>query len=145
MSSRNPFEELERVFSRMSQQFDETTGIRELEVPGLGRGYESPTVDLVERDDEFVLAIDLPGFEREDLEVKTTDRTLRVQAEKEATFDEERDRFVRHERRQQSIDRSIRLPSQVNPEKVDAEMRNGVLTVTLPRVAGQSEHRIDIE
>jgi HSP20 family protein len=145
MSTRNPFEELERFFERMSRQFDETAHIWEPDVPGFVRQYEPVAIDVVERDDEFVVAVDLPGFEREDVSIKGTDHTLRIKAEHEERFDEERDRFVRHERRHESVDRSIGLPSEVDPETVTAKMKNGVLTVTLPRVAMENERQIDIE
>jgi HSP20 family protein len=60
-------------------------------------------------------------------------------------FDDERDRFVRHERRHESVDRSIRLPGEVDPEEVTAKMTNGVLTVTLPRIEAENERKIEIE
>lgn len=145
MSSRNPFEELERLFERMSRQFDETAHVWEPDVPGFVREYEPVAVDVVERDDEFHVAVDLPGFERDDVEIKATNRSLRIRADHEQQFDEERDRFVRHERRHESIDRSIRLPSEIDPEAVTAKMKNGVLSVTLPRIEKENERRIDIE
>ena len=145
MSSRNPFEELERFFERMSRQFDETAHVWEPDVPGFVREYEPVAVDVVERDDEFHVAVDLPGFERDDVEIKATNRTLRIRADHEAQFDEERDRFVRHERRHESVDRSIRLPGEIDPEAVTAKMKNGVLSVTLPRIEMENERRIDIE
>lgn len=145
MSSPNPFEELERFFERMSRQFDETAHVWEPDVPGFVREYEPVAVDVVERDDEFFVAVDLPGFEREDIEIKATNHTLRVRAEHEESFDEERDQFVRHERRHESVDRSIRLPGEVDPESVTARMKNGVLSVTLPRIEMEDERRIDIE
>lgn len=145
MSSRNPFEDLERFFERMSRQFDETAHVWEPDVPGFVREYEPVAIDVVERDDEFHVAVDLPGFEREDVEIKATNRTLRVRADHEAQFDEEHDRFVRHERRHESVDRSIRLPGEIDPEAVTAKMKNGVLSVTLPRVEVENERKIDIE
>lgn len=145
MSSRNPFEELERFFERMSRQFDETAHVWEPDVPGFVREYEPAAVDVVERDDEFHVAVDLPGFEREDVEIKATNRTLQIRADHEQQFDEERDRFVRHERRHESVDRSIRLPGEIDPEAVTAKMKNGVLSVTLPRIEMENERRIDIE
>lgn len=145
MSTHNPFEELERFFERMSRQFDETAHIWEPDVPGFVRQYEPVAIDVVERDDEFVVAVDLPGFEREDVSITVTGHTLRVQAEHEERFDDERDRFVRHDRRHESVDRSISLPSEVAPDSVTAKMRNGVLTVTLPRATVENERQIDIE
>jgi HSP20 family protein len=145
MSTRNPFEELERFFERMSQQFEDTAHVWEPDVPGFIREYEPVALDMVARDDEFVVAIDMPGFEREDVDIKVTNHTLRIRGEHAEVFDDERDRFVRHERRHESVDRSIRLPGEVDPEEVTAKMTNGVLTVTLPRIEAENERKIEIE
>ena len=145
MSSTNPFEELERFFERMSRQFGETTHGWEPGLPGIVREYEPVAVDVVERDDEFLVAVDLPGFEREDVDVEVTKDTLRVRADHEDRFDEEHDRYVRHERRHESVDRSIRLSGEIDPEAATARMQNGVLSVTLPRLEMGEGRRIDIE
>lgn len=148
MSSRsNPFEEIERLFDRMSRQFDEASRTWESEGP-LGRfasGGEPASVDLVERDDEFVATVDLPGFEREDVDIRLTNRSLRIRADRDVEREKEEGRFVRRERRQHSVERSIRLPDEVDTEGAGAEMRNGVLTVTLPKVESEEARSIDIE
>lgn len=148
MSTRsNPFEELERLFERMSRQFDEATGTWESGGPfsRWSAEGESMSVDLVDRDGEFVATVDLPGFERDDVEIEVTDHTLRIEAEREEMEDEEDETYIRHERRHESARRSIRLPEGVDKEAVSARMRNGVLTVTLPKLEGRESRRIDIE
>lgn len=148
MSSRtNPFEEIERIFDRMSRQFDEASRTWESEGP-LGRlapGDEPASVDLVERDEEFVATVDLPGFEREDVDIRATNRSLRIRAERDVEREEEDDRYVRRERSRHSVERSIRLPDEVDTGGASAEMRNGVLTVTLPKVEGEAARSIDVE
>lgn len=147
MSSRSPFEELERMFERLSRQFEDQT--RKLEPGGsLARSssaLESMAIDLVEHDDEFVATVDLPGFERDEVDVKVTDRTLRIEAERDETIDENEEQYIRHERRHESTRRSIRLPEAVDTEAATARMKNGVLTVTLPRLESESARRIDVE
>jgi HSP20 family protein len=150
MSARgSPFDELERMFERMSRQFGEAS-----QMWGGDGSFGRPTsettamamaMDLVEHDDEFVVTIDLPGFEREDVELKLTDRTLRVEADREATTEAEGEEYLRRERRHESAHRSIRLPEGVDPEGVTARMKNGVLTVTLPRLEAESAQTIEIE
>lgn len=152
MSTRsNPFEDLERFFDRMSRQFDEMTYVWDVDEPFAAwrSEAESMAIDLVERDDEFVVTVDLPGFEREEVDVEVTDHTLRIEAEKEEVTDEERaegeGRFIRHERRHESTRRSIRLPDAVDTENVSARMKNGVLTVTMPRHEAEEAKGIEIE
>ncbi|WP_049986146.1 Hsp20/alpha crystallin family protein [Halobellus rufus] len=148
MSARsNPFEELERLFERMSRQFDESSRIWESDGP-LGRWsteLESMAVDVIEHDDEFVVTVDLPGFEREDVALNVTDHTLRIEADRDVETDTEEEAYLRHERRQQSMHRSIRLPDEVDKEAVSARMKNGVLTVTLPKIEVEEAHSVDID
>lgn len=150
MSTRsNPLEELERFFERMSHQFDASPRMWDPSGP-LGRWaseFGSAAVDLVDRGDEFVATVDMPGFGREEIEIKVMDRTLRIEAEREEVLDEEEEdgQYLRHERRQESVDRSIRLPDGVDAENVSARMKNGVLTITLPKLEMDEAREIEIE
>ncbi|WP_144905589.1 archaeal heat shock protein Hsp14 [Halobellus captivus] len=148
MSARsNPFEELERLFERMSRQFDDTAGIWESDGPfsRWATAPESMAVDIVEHDEEFVVTVDLPGFEREDVEVNVTDHTLRIEAEREMESEAEEEDYLRQERRQRSMHRSIRLPDEVEKDSVTARMKNGVLTVTLPKMEVEEARTIEID
>ena len=102
-------------------------------------------LDLVEHDDEFLVTVDLPGFERDDVSLQVTDHTLRIEAERESEVEEEEEQYLRHERRQQAMHRSIRLPDDIDKENVSARMKNGVLTVTLPKLEIEEARTINIE
>lgn len=148
MSTRgNPFEELERLSERMSRQFDDASRMWERTGPFAWWTQDegSLSIDLIEHDDEFVVAVDLPGFERDDVSIRVTDHQLRIEAEQEGSLDEEQENYIRHERSHQSMRRSVRLPDEVDTESVSAEMRNGVLTVTLPKREDSEARTIDIE
>lgn len=144
----NPFEEIEQFFNRMSRQFEETS--REFDATeSFGRlpiGTRAMAVDVVEDDEEIVVTVDLPGFERDEVDIRVTDHTLRISAEHEETIDEsEAERYIRHERRHQSTTRSIQLPSEVDKENVEARMKHGVLSITLPKLAVEEAREVEIE
>ena len=143
----NPFEEMERFFERLSRQFDEATESWEAGGPfgGWTPEVEPMAIDLVENDDEFVLTVDLPGFERDEVEITVTNHTLRIEAEHEESTEEEEEQYLRKERRHESIQRSIRLPGDVDTESVNARMKNGVLTLTLPKAESETARSIEIE
>jgi HSP20 family protein len=131
----------------MGRQFDDASHTRESQGPfnpWAVRG-ESMALDLLERNDAFVVSADLPGFKREDIDIQITDRTLRIEAERETVSDDEAERFLRHERRHESTRRSLRLPEAVDTTEITAEMNNGVLTITLPKLAVEEAHTIEIE
>ena len=109
----------------------------------------SASIDVADRGEEFTVTADLPGFDTEDIDVSIREDVLRIEAEHEEESeegDEEDGRYLRKERRHQSVSRSVTLPEQVDEEAVSAEYRNGVLTVTLPKVEEQDDesHQIDI-
>ena len=105
----------------------------------------STAVDLVEHDDKFVATFDLPGFEKDDVEIRVTDHTLRIEADHEETeTDDEDSSYIRRERHHRSVRQSVRLPEEVDTESATARMKNGVVTVTLPRQTVEEERTIEI-
>lgn len=127
----NPFTELNRFFERMQSDFEEMARSWSEESEFVS---SSVRVDLEDRDDEFVLTAELPGFEKEDIDVRVTDRTLRLEAEHaEETEEEEEGEYVRRERHRASAARSISLPEAVEADDISATFNNGVLTVQLPK------------
>jgi HSP20 family protein len=132
--TRNPFDEIERMFDRMSQQFDPLEeGLLEGSVP----------VDVEDTGEAFVVTADLPGFDREDIDVQLAGETLTVSAD-HTDEREEGGRYIRRERTQQSVSRSVRLPDPVAEDGTEATYADGVLTVRLPKVGADDGHDIPI-
>ena len=142
----NPFEDIERLFRRMSEQFGETTEHWPTADPMgvLSRESTAMPVDLVENEDEFVLTVDLPGHTREDVSIRVNDRRVRIEAERTGSEDTESSSVIRKERHHQTTRRSVRLPEPVETGDITATMQNGVLTVTLPRQETSDAHTVEI-
>jgi HSP20 family protein len=139
MSRRNPFEEIEQMFERMNQQFGQ---FNDMSVPAT----QSLSVDLADHEDSFEVTADLPGYEREDIDLSVADRTLRISAERDESTEEGEGNYLRRERRRRSVSRSLSLPEEVVEEEASAAYTNGVLTVTLPKATSDEGSRsIDIE
>jgi len=137
MNRTNPFDEIEQFLGRTS-----FGGNR-----AWGRDLRTADVDVAEYDDEFVVMADLPGYDREDIDVRATDGRLTITAERENGEHEDADRrYLRRERRHESITRSVDLPGPIADEEGSATYRHGVLTVTLPKTAADADHghRIDV-
>ncbi|WP_209309438.1 Hsp20/alpha crystallin family protein [Haloarcula amylovorans] len=130
----------------MSRQFEEAA-------QRWGSGFETwstemalPQIDLVDADDEFVVTADLPGFEKDDVEVYITDQTLTIEAERSTERDETAENYIRRERSHRSVSRRLHLPGEVDDGDVSASMANGVLTVHVGKSSTVSEgQRIDID
>jgi len=146
---RNPFRDIERMFEQLSDQFEDAARRWEDE-PSLewaeGESMRSMSIDLADMDDEFVVTADLPGFEKDEIDVTVLDTELKISAEHEAETEEREENYLRHERTRRSMSRSIRLPETVVEDDVTATYKNGVLTVQLPKAEPAEEgHEIDIE
>ena len=117
-------DEMDDLFSRFS--FD-------LEGNGGGPSLMSPSVDLSETDDQIEVKMDAPGMKAEELDIEVTGDLLRISGEHKEEKEEHGRKYHRVERRSGSFERAIRLPSAVNDQNVDAEYKDGVLTVTLAK------------
>lgn len=152
MPRRDPFREIEELFERMGREFEELGGT--LETPMSA----DVAVDVAEDDEEIRVTADLPGYDREEIDVELHDEALTIAATREdasetdadadGADDEEDDvRYHVRERRTRAVSRRIPLPDPVKPDGATASYTNGVLTVTLPKrsATDASGHRIDID
>ncbi|SDM04842.1 HSP20 family protein [Halogranum gelatinilyticum] len=154
MRRSNPFDfsELDRMFERMSRQFEDMNrqlGSWEGNV-GEMVSHRGMAIDVAEHDDSLVVVADLPGFEKDDIDLTVAGQTLTIVAEREMASEsgDEESEYLRRERRSESIRRSIRLPVDVDEEGASASYQNGVLTVSLPKFQADDEddsHHIDVQ
>ena len=93
----------------------------------------SPSVDICEEEDHFLLMADLPGVNKDEIEVKVEDNTLLLSGKRDSVSEEETKGYRYSERRFGSFSRRFRLGEGVNPTGIEAAYKDGVLTVTLPK------------
>ena len=104
------------------------------------------SVDLEDTGDAFVLTADLPGFDREDINVELRKGSLRVSARREESTEREDETYIHRERAKRSINRTVSLPEPVDKEGTTATFKNGVLTVQVPKAqASEDATSINIE
>lgn len=105
----------------------------------------SPPVDIFETENELILKADIPDVKLEDVEVRVENQTLTVKGERKFQEDEPVRGYHRIERSSGSFVRSFTVPASVDPEKVAAEYKNGVLTVKLPKKEAAKPRQVKIE
>lgn len=135
LTERRPFADLTELRHRFDQMFRDFSG---------ERGWV-PSVDLVRKDDELVLKADLPGIKPDEVKITVEDDVLTVSGEHEEKKAEERENFVRRERRYGSFSRSLSLPRGVKAEDIEATTEDGVLDVTIPLPKAEESSRIEIK
>jgi HSP20 family protein len=124
----NPFLALHREVNRL---FDEAfRGFGPTSLAGFDRDFAWPNIEVGEKDNEVKVVAELPGREEKDVTVEFTDGVLAIRGEKKSEFEEKDQRFS--ERFYGRFERHIPIED-VDPDKVAASFKNGVLTVTLPK------------
>ena len=93
----------------------------------------APAVDIYETDNDIVLKAELPGVDPKDVEVRVEDNTLYLKGERKHEKEVKEQNYHRVERSYGSFARSFSLPNSINADKVKAEYKDGLLTLTLPK------------
>ncbi|ELZ03633.1 MULTISPECIES: Hsp20/alpha crystallin family protein [Natrialba] len=155
----SPFDGIDELLDRLNRQLETAarsweSGMEDRSRFDLSMGSSATSLDMTDEGDAFVVTVDVPGYETDDLDIRLSGKTLSIQGErKRATEDEESDEgdeggdvYIRREREVQSFSRQVSVPEPVDAENADATVNNGILTVELPKRDPDSEsHQIDIQ
>ncbi len=104
----------------------------------------TPSVDVIDRDDEVVVRAEVPGYRKEEIDVSVSDRTLTIKGETRAEHKEEKGDYYRCEISRGAFTRTLTLPAEVDDAKAKAVMKDGVLELTLPKLEKARRHAIPI-
>jgi HSP20 family protein len=104
-----------------------------------------PPINVYASDNEAVISAELPGVQADQLDISVRGETVTLSGSREAETDPSKVSFHRQERFSGQFSRSVELPFGVDATKVKAQLRNGVLTLTLPRAEADKPRRIAIE
>ena len=106
-----------------------------------GGGY--PPVNVFRKGDDFIIIAELPGVKKSDLEVQVKGRTIRLAGTKTVGYPEKA-ALHRRERLAGRFDRAVTMPVEINPDRVKAEYRDGVLALFLPRAESEKPKSIKV-
>ncbi len=137
----DPLEEISRTQERLNQLFEHFAPKEEW----FGEKTMAPLMDVKEEDDKIIITTDVPGVDKKDVEISVRDDVVEINAKCSKESGVEEKDYVRHERMYNSFHRAIALPSFVTEEGAKAKLDDGVLTLTLPKMAIEEGHKIMIE
>ncbi|APB34128.1 small heat shock protein (HSP20) family protein [Gloeomargarita lithophora Alchichica-D10] len=130
----DPFRDLETMRRQMDRLFDEM--IRRDEEPPVNRGVDwIPAVELKDTPEALILKVEIPGVEKENLDVSVTRSAVQIAGEHRFENQDEAKGAVRTELRYGRFQRVIALPVPVAHDQSQADYRNGILVLTLPKAA----------
>ncbi|MBW1697949.1 MAG: Hsp20/alpha crystallin family protein [Deltaproteobacteria bacterium] len=138
---RRAFEELERMRRDMDRLF-ESFGQRAFRPFGVG---VFPLINLTEDRNNYYIRAELPGMRAEELNISVTGNGLSISGERKIPAEGDNVRYHRREREAGSFSRIIGLPGEVDPDKVEAKLKDGILTVIVPKAEKAKPKQIPIK
>src|SRR3954471_16117147 len=140
----DPFRDLRSLQDEVNRLF--TTNLsRAFGDEGIARGAWNPSVDIYENKDHIVLEAELPGMRREDFDLSVENNVITLRGQRQFEKTDESDNYHRVERAYGSFTRSFTLPNTVTAEGANAEYKNGVLRVSLPKREETKARRIEVK
>ncbi|QSR84965.1 Hsp20/alpha crystallin family protein [Methylacidimicrobium sp. B4] len=129
----DPFRELEEMRKRMASLWDRPLELLEAPSERLELAEWRPLADITEDDKEYLVKLELPGMKREEVRVSMESGVLTISGERKLEKEEKNKKYHRVERAYGSFSRSFVIPDDVVAEKIDAQFKEGVLQVHLPK------------
>jgi HSP20 family protein len=136
----DPFEEIKRMQERLNRIFEEFERISPKAI-----ATTSFPVDVIDEGDSIKVIADLPGFNKEDIEIWVEDGDLVIKAQRKEEKEEKGRNYIRQERVFGEIYRRIAIPVEVEVDKIKATYNNGVLEIVLPKTEKAQKKIIKIE
>lgn len=140
----NPWREINSLQHQFNTAWDDFF------IPGLRHGNEelagrwNPVVDVYENESHITIKAELPGIDKNNLALDVKGRVLSLRGERQADTDEEKDTACRRERFFGHFERSFTLPTEVDPQTIRADYKDGVLTIEVPKPEKQQPKQITI-
>ncbi|MHA1299062.1 MAG: Hsp20/alpha crystallin family protein [Candidatus Helarchaeota archaeon] len=107
-----------------------------------------PLMDLKDEKDKYVLETEIPGLNKDEINIEITkDRIVEIKGEKteEKESKEDDGKYIHKERSTQSFYRRLHLPSEIDPEKVEAKAENGLLTIIFPKKEPEPVKKVEVK
>ena len=138
----DPFRDLANMQSRLSRALSEAhEGSQDSDTYGAW----VPPVEIFESGDDLVIRAEIPGVEKEDIEINVENGTLVLSGERKRHTDIKEDNAYRLERVYGSFNRSFRLPTTVDAARIVATYKHGVLVITLPKLEEAKPRKVEIQ
>lgn len=139
----DPFRELFELQRNINQLFESRVGEAGREDVALNAW--TPRVDIFEDENSYLIKMELPEVARDDVKVNLNDNTLSVSGERRLENEEKRDGYHRVERSYGQFYRSFTLPPNANPEAIDAQFKDGMLRLSIPKREEAKPKQIEVK
>jgi len=140
----DPIGELDRIRREIDEMFDPTASRFFSPDRGIFDREVSPALDVVERENDFLVSVDLPGVDEKDLDITVANNVLTLKGEKKDSRESKEGKVYRKESWEGSFQRTVSLPAGISVDKISARMHDGVLEVTVPKTEEAKPRQITV-
>ena len=112
--------------------------------PEPGAGPVEPAAEIAESDGDVIVKLEVPGVAKDQLHVSVTEDEVTVRGETRKETEEKKKNYYRQEIRYGAFQRTVPLPVDVDPAKARADLKDGILKITLPKAAQANARRVDV-
>ncbi len=137
---RTAFEQLDRMRRQFDRYLNEDAGTYRR---ALGAGV-FPQINLTEDADRFYIRAELPGFSTKDIEMQATGKNLSISGERKIEAENDGVKYHRREREAGKFSRIITMPTEIEPDRIEAKLEHGVLTIRVPKAEAVKPRQITI-
>jgi HSP20 family protein len=140
----DPFQDLLAIQDEMNQVFGRALGRGDRAAGERATRAWAPALDIAERTDAYVVTVEVPGIEPEQLEITLEDGVLTISGERRFEAETKEQQYHRVERSYGAFRRSITLPARVKADAIDASFEDGLLQVVVPKAEEAKPRRIEV-
>ena len=140
----DPFRDVVALQDRINRIFDDAFPRNRAGEHDAGLCAWQPAVDIYETDEAIVVNAELPGVRKEDVSVEVKDNILTIKGERSSDQKIEEESYYRRERCFGTFSRSFSMQHHVNPEKINAKFKDGVLTVAVPKPDNEQSRQVTV-
>ncbi|MDP3639481.1 MAG: Hsp20/alpha crystallin family protein, partial [Azonexus sp.] len=105
----------------------------------------APQMDVIDRDKDILIRVEVPGVEKKDVEVSVSDSTLSIKGRVHRELKEQRKDYFRCEIAQGNFSRSLAIPGGIDNGKINASLKDGILEITLPKEEGAQRRAVEVK
>jgi HSP20 family protein len=146
VTPRRPFDlwsEMDNIFDNFRSQFDDLFwpwGQRSSPTTSMTE-RRTPPLDVADLGDRYEMRLEMPGIPKDDINIEVTPNTIEIQGQHDESKQEKDKHWLRRERSSMHFYRALELPEELKTDNVDAELRDGILTITLPKLEPKPEEK----
>ncbi len=128
------FEDIDKVFDQMTRRFfNFPFGTRDVEEYSDRPFFRTPLANVKETEEKYMVDMELPGLDKQDIELTLSEDTLEIKGETKKSVEEEEEGYVRREYSSANYYRAFKVPENVEKDEIDASLERGILKLTLPK------------